>query len=380
MEHHESSEQLLISKSAPLSGEVALEGAKNAVLVSMAALLLVPGVSTLRQVPPSADVFQMIKIIEMLGAVVNFDVVNRVLVVDATDIDSQRLHDVSIMRTFRASTLILGPLLARCGRGLITFPGGDNIGSRPIDFHLRAFQRMGAEMVIHDGLIRVLVPGKLQACQFILDYPSVGATENIIMAAAAIPGTTVIMNAAIEPEVLDLIALLQGMGAEVELEVPGTIRIQGNSCLKAVDHAVMYDRLEAATYLIAAAITGGSLSIPNAPVHYIWETVYERRLGHVRELQRMGAQITVQGDMLAIVRGVSSLKAAHVVASDIRAGAALLLAGLIAEGTTTLVGVSHLYRGYVDLVPKLKSLGASIELIPTAPHGMLHDEPRMARV
>lgn len=416
---------LLIEHSGPLSGEVSLEGAKNAALVTIASILLTDGISTLRRVPPSADVFLMLKIMESLGAQVVFDTESRVVTIDTRALGSRSL-DLSLMGKFRASTLILGPLLARFGQATIAFPGGDAIGKRPIDFHIQAFIKMGARVVVTHDTITAYAQDGLSAQSIVLTYPSVGATENIVMAAALTPGRTTIVNAALEPEIFDLVEAMRAMGIDIDFEVPGTIHIQGSLKAGPIDHAIMYDRLEAGTYLLAAAVTKGMVHIPRAPVHQMTvflealrtmghtidcgeregvtlrahthptavslrtmpypgfptdlqapmmvaqalasgtsvmhETVYEARFGYVKELQRLGAQIVLQSDTLAIVQGGAALHGAPIVAGDIRAGAALTLAGLAAHGKTIVFGVEHIVRGYVDFVAKLQKLGAPIAM------------------
>lgn len=416
---------LLIEHSGPLVGEVELEGAKNAALVIIASLLLTDGISTLRRIPPSADVFFMLKIMESLGAKVIFDEAARILTVDTRVINSCSL-DRSIMGKFRASTLVLGPLLARFGKAIIAFPGGDAIGKRPIDFHIQAFEKMGAQVVVTSDAIEAYVVDGLRAQKIILTYPSVGATENILMAAALTPGRTSIINAALEPEVFDLVEVVRAMGADITFELPGIIHIQGMQKARPVDHAIMYDRLEAGTYLLASSVTKGSIDIPQAPVQHmtvfleflrcmghtvicgehegvflrahhnpvavsfrtmpypgfptdlqapmlvaqalasgtsiIHETVYEARFGYVKELQRLGAQIVLQSDNVAIVQGGATLYGAPMIAGDIRSGAALTLAGLAAQDKSTVFGVEHILRGYVNFVEKLQKLGAPITM------------------
>jgi UDP-N-acetylglucosamine 1-carboxyvinyltransferase len=330
------------------------------------------------------------------------------------------------MGKFRASTLVLGPLLARFGRAIVAFPGGDAIGKRPIDFHIHAFSQMGARIIVSAEGIEAYATQGLCAQNIILTYPSVGATENIMMAAALIPARTTIINAALEPEVLDLVEILKAMGADIQCEIPGTMHIVGKSNLATVDYAIMYDRLEAGTYLLGAVATKGAVEIPQAPVQHMavflealrgmghevlcgekegvairsclnpiavslrtmpypgfptdlqapmlvaqslasgtsimHETVYESRFGYVKELQRLGAQVVLQSDNIAIIQGGSMLYGAPMVAGDIRAGAALTLAGLAAHGNSTVFGVEHILRGYVNFVGKLQNLGASIRM------------------
>lgn len=417
------SRSLTVEKSCPLSGELSLEGAKNAALVTIASLLLTQGISILRRIPPSADVFLMIRILEALGVQIIFDQDARTLTVDTSELKSYPL-DSAIMGQFRASTLVLGPLLARFGEAVIAFPGGDAIGKRPIDFHIHAFEKMGATIVITPDKIHAYALSGLKPAKIVLSYPSVGATENILMAATLVQGRTTIMNAAFEPEVLDVMEALRSMGADIRCGITGTIDIYGVKNAVPIDHAIIYDRLEAGTYLAAAAVTKGEIELPRAPVtsmavflealrtmgHTVeegeregvffkahplpkavsfrtmpypgfptdlqafmvvaqtvaegtsiaHETVYEARFGYIKELQRLGAQIVLQNDTLAMVQGGATLYGAPIVAGDIRAAAALTLAGLIAHGKTTVFGVEHILRGYVNFVEKLQSLGATL--------------------
>ena len=419
-----SHEYLLVESAGPLHGEVSLSGAKNAVLVIMASLILTKGKSILTNVPPSEDVFQMILLLRELGAIVEFNEKEEKVTVDTSALCSHKVS-LDIMKKMRASILVMGPLLARFGKTEIALPGGCLIGTRPIDYHLRAFSKMGASIQTQGDNLKATAD-KLSATKFVLEYPSVGATENILMAASLTSGTTEILNAALEPEVFDLIAVLTKMGASITVHGPATIIIKGVTELSPVEHKIMYDRLEAGTFLLAAAITGGSISIPQAPASsmdvflealrdmghvvitndtgvgvslkatlhpkaisfktmpypgfptdlqapmmvaqslaagtsVVVETVFENRLIHIRELQKMGAQITIDG-LTATIVGVEQLYGAQVIASDIRAGAALVLAGLVAKGQTTITGLHHLRRGYNDLEGKLRKLGAKISL------------------
>lgn len=421
-----SHEYMIIEQSPALSGEITLEGAKNAVLVIMASLILAPGKSVLTNVPVSSDVFQMIKLLQDLGAEVTFDKEAKRLEVDTTAMRSLPVG-ADIMQKMRASILVMGPLLARFGKASVALPGGCLLGARPIDFHLRAFVKMGAKIEVVDEFLHATAP-HLQAQQFILEYPSVGATENIMMTAALTNGVTKIINAAIEPEVLDLITVLRKMGATIEITPPGTIEIAGAALLKPIEHAIMPDRLEAGTLLLAAAVTEGDIDIPDAPAEYmevfleklsemghtvivgasgrgvkfkatktpravsfrtmpypgfptdlqapmmvaqclasgsstIYETVFENRLVHVRELQKMGAHIVTDGPLIATVKGVDGLYGAQVIAPDIRASAALVIAGLVAQGQTVMTGLHHFRRGYTRLEDKLTKLGARITVV-----------------
>lgn len=413
--------QLVVEQSIGLQGTAESIGAKNAVLVIMASLLLTDGVSVLHNVPNSADVQQMILLLQDLGAPVNYDLRKKQLTVDTTTITGCLLKP-EIMKKMRASVLVMGPLLARFGKADIALPGGCLIGARPIDIHLQNFVKMGVSLEINGEFLRAKVD-QFKAQRLVLDYPSVGATENIIMAACLIPGRTTIINAAVEPEVLDLITILRTMGAQIEIQAPATIHVDGVQLLKAVEHTIMQDRLEAGALLLAAAITKGSISLPHARADHldvfllkleqmghhicvdngitlvaaknpkavsfvtgpypsfptdlqapmmaaqclaegkavIHETVFENRLLHVRELQKMGAHITVSGDR-ATVTGVDELYGASVIATDIRASCALVLAGLAAKGTTIVTGVHHWKRGYDGLEYKLNGLGARIAL------------------
>lgn len=415
---------ITIEQSLGLSGQSQLAGAKNAVLVIIASLILTEGISVLTNVPCSNDVLQMIELMRDLGAQVVFYVDKNTLEVDTRFINSYKVNP-AIMKKMRASILVMGPLLARFSRAEIALPGGCAIGDRPIDFHIKNFEKMGVDCAI-DGDFLIGITKKLQAKTLVLEYPSVGATENLMMAAALTQGTTKIINAALEPEVLDLITVLKLMGAHIAILPPATIEIHGVASLSPIKHHVMYDRLEAGALLLAAAITGGTITLPHADASamevfllklqemghtlildpsgkgitlhatkqpravsfttgpypgfptdlqasmmaaqclaegksVIHETVFENRFLHVRELQKMGAQITVNGDRV-LVTGVDALYGASVIATDIRASCALVLAGLAAKGTTVMTGIHHWKRGYESLEKKLALLGANIVL------------------
>lgn len=414
---------LEIKQSPELSGDVSLYGAKNAVLVIMASLLLTSGKSRLKNVPASSDVLHMIKLLESLGAEIVFDCKQHELEIDTSGVNKWQVRQ-DIMQQMRASILVMGPLLSRFARADIALPGGCIIGSRPIDLHLKNFEKMGVAIDRTGSFLKTHTAG-LRAHDIILDYPSVGATENLMMAAVYASGTTRIINAALEPEVLDLISVLKKMGAKITVEVPATIIIDGVAMLQPIEHDLVPDRLEAGTLLLAAAISGGSMYITNGRLDHLAvfllklqemghrvasgpgdkgilfqatqspqsvsfktapypgfptdlqapmmavlclaqgrsvvdETVFENRMVHIRELQKMGAQISVEGSK-AIVTGVEELYGANVIASDIRASSALVLAGLAAKGTTTMTGISHWRRGYDQLEAKLQSVGALIQ-------------------
>lgn len=414
---------LVIEQSQPLQGTIAVPGAKNAVLVSMASLLLSRGTSTLYNVPALADVTHMCQLLSQLGAQVAYDAAAQRVSIDASMLDTDEA-DPALLKKMRASILVAGPLLARLGKARIAAPGGCKIGKRPIDFHLKAFSALGVE--VHEQEDVVLLVGKPRAGTIVLEYPSVGATENALMAAVFADGVTTIVDAAVEPEVLDLINLLRSMGADISVAAPATIMVRGVSQLVPTSHHVMPDRLEAGSLLIAAAVTGGSITIPNAvpadmdvfllklqemgheliydrtragitlratkhPVavsfktgpfpgfptdlqapmmaaqccaegeSVIVETVFENRMLHVPELVKMGARIQVDGST-ARVTGVPVLTGMAVEAGDIRASCALAIAGLVAHGRTTMSGLHHWRRGYEKLEDKLAYLGASITL------------------
>lgn len=416
---------LKIEQSPALSGTVELSGAKNAVLVTIASLILTNGKSILHNVPASADVFEMAELLSQLGAAVFFDTENHQLTIDTTLLCTHEVSD-KLMQKTRTSILALGPLLARFGKARMGgLPGGDAIGKRPIDYHLKNFEKMGVE-VFYEGDFLCAEVDELSGTRLVLEYPSVGATENLIMAATMVQGATKIINAACEPEVLDLIAALTKMGAKIKIEAPATITIEGVDVLNPIDHTIMCDRLEAGSLLIAAAATGGEIYIPNADAHVldvfllkleemghtitisengkgihlkatqspkavsfktdsypgfptdlqapmmalqcvaqgtsiIEETVFENRFHHAHELIKMGADIKIEHNK-AIVTGVEHLYGTHVVANDIRASMALVVAGLVAHGTTIIAGVHHFRRGYDALEKKLQSLGAQIEV------------------
>lgn len=416
-----------VEQSLGLHGELTLSGAKNAVLVIMASLILTEGKSILTNVPDSTDVHQMIYLLKDLGATVFFCTEKKILEIDTRSIKSYKVSP-EIMKKMRASVLVMGPLLARFSRADIALPGGCLIGERPIDFHIKNFTKMGVICEVNGDFLCAHVK-MLKAARLVLEYPSIGTTENLLMAAVLTPGTTLIVNAALEPEVLDLIKVLQKMGAIISILPPAIIEIKGVSHLSPIEHEIIVDRLEAGCLLLAAAITGGSLTLPTlrcndldvfllkleemghiihrgvdelgirfiatktpqaisfrtapypgfptdlqAPMmavlclalgtSIIHETVFENRFLQVRELQKMGAQIRVKGDY-AYITGVDQLYGTSVIATDIRASCALVLAALAAKGRTTIAGIHHWQRGYDALEKKLSFLGAKIILKPT---------------
>lgn len=419
-----STEYIKIERSLYLSGQAELVGAKNAVLVIIASLILTKGKSKLTNVPSSADVHQMIELLEDLGAQVKFDQLSHILEVDTSPIHSYKVKP-AIMKKMRASILVMGPLLARFGCADIAAPGGCVIGARPINYHLINFQKMGV-IVEEKGDFLTARAAHIMPSKIILEYPSVGATENVMMAAVVAQGQTRIVNAALEPEVMDLITVLKKMGARITIDAPATIVIDGVSSLSPIEHEIIMDRLEAGALLLAAAITGGEIYLPQAPayamdvfleklremghmvdvghndrgislratktpkavsfktgpypgfptdlqspmmaaqciaegVSVIEETVFENRLVHTRELQKMGAQIEVNNNT-AVIKGVEQLYGAQVIATDIRASCALVLAGMVAQGTTIMTGIQHWRRGYDALEQKLTALGARVSI------------------
>ncbi|MFZ5647228.1 MAG: UDP-N-acetylglucosamine 1-carboxyvinyltransferase [Bacillota bacterium] len=401
-----------------LQGKTRVSGSKNASLPILAACLLGSGESVIHDVPNLTDVTVMMEVLQYLGARVKRD--GNLVSVDTTSIDSFEVSE-DLMRKMRASNLVLGPMLARFKRVIISHPGGCNIGSRPMNLHLKGLQAMGAVIREKYGFITA-ESNSLAGAEIYLDMPSVGATENLMMAAVLARGTTVIKNAAKEPEIVDLQNFMNRMGADVKGAGTDEIKIKGVTSLGPAEHTVIPDRIEAGTLMIAAAITGGDVVITNViPEHFealtaklretgavvdvgedsvrvkggypvrsvdvrtlpypgfatdlqpqfmalmavaqgtsiITETIFENRFKHVSELRRMGADIKVEGQT-TIIKGVLKLSGAVVEASDLRAGAALVLAALVAEDGTVIENIEHIDRGYDRLEKKLGSLGARI--------------------
>ncbi|MFC5701588.1 UDP-N-acetylglucosamine 1-carboxyvinyltransferase [Cohnella faecalis] len=417
--------KIIVRGGRPLSGAVRVHGAKNSVLPILAAALLAEeGACVIHDVPALDDVTNILQVLAALG--VHSQQSDDCVRLNA---DSLVSYDApyELVRKMRASFLVMGPLLARLGKVRISLPGGCAIGTRPIDQHLKGFEAMGAEIGFGQGSIEASVSGKLRGAKIYLDVASVGATENIMMAASTADGTTVIENAAKEPEIVDLANFLNAMGAKVRGAGTGVIRIEGVERLKGVVHHVIPDRVEAGTYMIAAAITGGDVYVEGAirdhlgPVvakleemgavvdcdengirvrtekplravdvktlpypgfptdmqaqmmalllrsegtSIVTETVFENRFMHVDEMIKMGAEIKVDG-RTAIITGGLNLSGAAVCATDLRAGAALICAGLVADGVTEVSGVHHIDRGYMDIVGKLRALGADILRAPS---------------
>lgn len=409
--------KFIVEKSPPLKGSVKISGAKNSVLPIIAASLLSSGEIVLDDIPTLEDVNVMIELIKHFGAICEFENEKLKIKVDIKDVEAP----YDLVKKMRASFLVMGPILARLGHAKISMPGGCAIGSRPIDLHLKGFQTLGADITIGHGYVEARAK-KLTGKKIYLDFPSVGATENIMMAAVFAEGVTIIENAAEEPEIVDLANFLNKMGANIKGAGTDTIRIEGVKELKGAEHTVIPDRIEAGTFMVAAAMTGGNVLIENVIVDHvrsiiakltecgikiteepkglrvkgiknykavdiktltypgfptdmqaqmmvmmtvakgtsvIIETVFENRFMHVDELKRMGANIKIEGRS-AVVTGVDHLTGAEVKATDLRAGAALVLAGLIAEGRTEINDIYHIDRGYVKMEEKLKNLGAII--------------------
>lgn len=415
-------EKFIISGGNRLQGTVRIDGAKNSALSIMAATLLTKDVCILRNVPRLTDVDTMAAVIRKLGVKVEWKEDNN-LYIDSNNFNNYEAP-YELVKMMRGSILVMGPLLARLKKAKISLPGGCAIGARPVDYHLKGFEALGAHVEVEKGYIEAKV-NTLKGDEIYLDFPSLGATENIMMAACLAEGVTTIENAAKDPEVVELGHFLNKMGAKVKGLGTDLIKIKGVKELYGVDYAIIPDRIEAGTYMIAAAITGGDVLIENAdPIllkplivkleetgvrieleknlikvigpdrvkavdiktlpfpgfptdmqpqfmalscvakgtNVITETVFEKRFAHIGDLIRMGADIKVEGHS-AIIKGVKKLSAAPVMASDLRGGAALILAGLVAEGTTELSRIYHLDRGYVKLEEKLNFLGADIKRV-----------------
>ena len=417
-------EKLVVKGGNRLVGTVKTSGAKNAVLPIIAASILGTTPSRLDEVPMLEDVHTISEVLKCLGLSVECSPEKNVLDIDSTSITSYEAP-YELVRTMRASFLVMGPLLARIGKARISMPGGCAIGARPIDIHLKGFEALGVKIEQGHGYIEASAPEGLKGTSIYFDFPSVGATENIMMAASLAEGTTILENVAEEPEIVDLANYLNKMGAKIRGAGTDTIRIEGVDKLHGADYTIIPDRIEAGTYMIAAAMTGGDVVVENVlPEHQkpliaklreagavveedidkvrvigqnplkavsiktlpypgfptdmqaqmmammviaegrskVTETVFENRFMHVVELNRMGAQISTEGRS-AVIDGPCKLTGCDVRATDLRAGAAMILAGLVAEGTTRIGDLHHIDRGYENIVAKLKNLGADIERV-----------------
>ncbi|QHI96000.1 UDP-N-acetylglucosamine 1-carboxyvinyltransferase [Aristophania vespae] len=410
----------------PLKGEITISGAKNSGLKLMVASLLSKEPLILHNVPNIADIHTMCNLLTTLGKTVTKGADTHSLIIEGPVTSIEAPYD--IVSQMRASILVLGPLLARSGEAKVSLPGGCAIGTRPVDLHLKGLEILGAEIELENGYINAKAPRGLAGGRITLPFASVGATENLLMAACLARGTTEIINAAREPEIADLVQCLNAMGARITGEHTGNLTIEGVESLHGAEYSVMPDRIECGTYACAAAITGGDLLLkggrlldqeavmialqkmganvsedeqglrvsasqnlvgidlmtepyPGFPTDMqaqfmalfavaegasmITETIFENRFMHVPELNRMGANINIQGRS-AIIRGVPRLSGAPVMATDLRASFSLILAGLVAEGTTILNRVYHLDRGYEGVERKLANCGASIKRIEEA--------------
>ena len=412
--------KIIVRKSNPLMGNVSCSGSKNAALPILASTILSNGVSTLYNVPNLTDINHMLSILENLGGKLDFS--GNSAKIDFTDCNSFYANIESVGK-FRGSFFLAAPLLARMGRARISMPGGCPIGSRPIDLHLKGFAAMGASIENGHGFVDLSCK-KLQGSRIYLDFPSVGATENLIMAAVLADGETVIENAAAEPEIVDLAEFLNKQGAQISGMGSDTITIKGVKCLTPTNYTIISDRIEAGTFMSAFAITGGkgtvtginplhlkpvtaklaemgaiisesensisidatnplsasdikTLPFPGFPTDMqaqfsallceakgtgvIVETVFENRFLHISELNRMGANIRIDGRS-SVIEGERNLTGAKVTAFDLRGGASLVLAGLVAKGETEIAGSEHIERGYENLCEKLSGIGGNIFL------------------
>lgn len=419
-------EKIIVTGGQKLQGKVRVEGAKNAVLPILAAALLASkGENVIKEVPNLADVFTINEVLKSLNAAVTYIPEDNTVYIDTTkELSSEAQFE--FVSKMRASILVMGSLLARNGYARVALPGGCAIGSRPIELHLKGFEAMGAKISFGHGYVEAKAEGRLKGANVYLDFPSVGATENIMTAAALAQGTTVIENAAKEPEIVDLANFINSMGGRVIGAGTNTIRIEGVDTLYGTEHHIIPDRIEAGTFMVAAAITKGDVTIENAvPEHMtaliakmremgveiteldegirvrapktlkavdiktmphpgfptdmqsqmmalmltaegtsiITETVFENRFMHVEEFRRMNAGAKIEGRSV-FIEGPVNLQGAEVMATDLRAAAALILAGLVSEGVTRVTKLHHLDRGYVDFHGKLAALGAQIERVP----------------
>ncbi|WP_333695431.1 UDP-N-acetylglucosamine 1-carboxyvinyltransferase [Phaeobacter italicus] len=418
-------DSILVTGNGPLKGQIPIAGAKNACLTLMPATLLSEEPLTLTNAPRLSDIKTMTLLLQSLGAEVSSLQDGQVLALSSHNLTSH-IADYDIVRKMRASNLVLGPMLARLGQAVVSLPGGCAIGARPMDLHIHGLEALGAEIELKDGYLHAKAPNGLKGAVVELSFASVGATENIMMAATLAKGTTVIKNAAREPEIVDLADCLRKMGAQIEGDGSPDITIQGVDRLHGATHQVVTDRIELGTYMLAPAICGGEVELlggrrsllesfcakleaagveiiendtsltvrrgdnrvkavdvvtepfPGFPTDLqaqmmalmctaegtsvLEEKIFENRFMHAPELVRMGAQIEVHGGH-ATVTGVEKLKGAPVMATDLRASVSLILAGLAAEGQTKVSRVYHLDRGYEHVVRKLSAVGAKIERI-----------------
>lgn len=418
-------DRIKICGGKPLSGELSISGAKNSALPVLCSALLATGPVKIENVPHLNDITTMIELLGTLGADVTID--EKLMVeVNAHDIHQLRAP-YDLVKTMRASFLVMGPLLARFGQAEVSLPGGCAIGPRPVDQHLKGFAAMGADIRVEDGYVKAAVQGRLQGCRILMDVSTHTGTENLMMAATLADGVTIIENAAREPEVVDLAKCLIAMGAQIKGQGTDVIEIEGVNTLHGCDCRVMPDRVETGTYLIAAAATGGEVRVNNcyppsleavliklreAGAHlkegddwieldmrgerpksvdirtapypgfptdmqaqflalntiaegtsYVTETIFENRFMHVNELLRLGAKIQLDGNTTALVQGVETLHGAEVMATDLRASFSLVVGGLAAQGETIVDRIYHIDRGYECIEEKLQGLGADVQRV-----------------
>lgn len=418
-------DKIIVNGGNKLAGEVNIEGAKNAVLPIMASAILADeGETVLNNVPLLSDVFIMSKVLKYLNLDINLDTDNNSMHLSASN-DILPEAPLKYVSKMRASIVVMGPLLARLGHAKVALPGGCAIGSRPIDIHLKGFEALGAKISQHDGYVEAFSDEGIKGANIYLDFPSVGATQNLMMAATLAEGETVIENVAREPEIVDLANILNKMGAKITGAGTSKLKIKGVKHLHGTNHNVLQDRIEAGTFMVAAALTHGNVLIKNAESQYnepliskmkemgvtikeeddgirvigpdklkpvdiqtlpypgfptdmqpqmmvlqlasngnsmLTETVFENRFMHLGELSRMNAKFHINGQTV-ILKGPTEFSGAEVSATDLRAAAALVLAGLIANGQTQVTNLKYLDRGYYDFHDKLKSLGADIKRI-----------------
>ncbi|WP_010233378.1 UDP-N-acetylglucosamine 1-carboxyvinyltransferase [Clostridium arbusti] len=416
-------DKFIIKGGSTLRGEVNISSAKNAVLPIIAATILCGDKCVIKNCPMLLDVYVIIDALKSLGAKIDINKISGEIVIDTSEVSDSHISS-DLVRKMRGSFLIMGPMISRFGQFKISFPGGCNIGTRPIDLHLKGFKALGADVKLDHGYVEVSTR-KLVGARIYLDFPSVGATENIMMAAVLAEGETIIENAAEEPEIGDLASFLNEMGAKITGIGTDTLRIIGVKTLNGISYKPIYDRIEAGTFMIAAAITKSKIKIngiykdhikpvvaklremgigfqfrgqelivdgrndlkpidiktmpyPGFPTDMqsqmmsllgcvygtsvITETIFENRFMHVLELKRMGANIKIDGRS-AVIEGISKFNGAEVKATDLRAGAALILAGLEADGETEISDIYHIDRGYVEIENKLYNIGAKIQRV-----------------
>lgn len=418
-------QQFLVTGGQVLNGDVVISGAKNAALPILFASLLSEKPTTISNVPKLKDIETTLKLLQLFGATASFT--DNVVQVDAGSVNNQ-FAPYELVKTMRASILALGPLLSRFGQAEVSLPGGCAIGARPVNLHIDGLRKMGADIVVENGYIKATA-GRLQGAHIVMDMVSVTGTENLMMAAVLAEGTTIIDNAAREPEVVDLALYLNTMGAKISGAGTDSITVEGVTALHGGDHRVLPDRIETGTFLVAAVVSGGDVTCRNADpaelevvlnklreagaditvgadwvranmtgrklkavnvktvphpgfptdmqaqftvlnvvaegVGMITETIFENRFMHVPELQRMGAKISLEGNT-AVCQHTEKLMAAQVMATDLRASASLVIAGLVAEGTTVVDRIYHIDRGYEHIEDKLKGLGANIQRVNAA--------------